>query len=94
MTSLAVDHDRIDGDGLPHRVGGIPKLPKALRLKNRRSVNGCSLKTEENLTAAKSIDLEWIMFETGEVVTSLTSGTFSNNLCRRAMVLYDIYSSI
>ena len=94
MTSSAVDYDRIDGDGLPHRVGDLPELPEALGFRNNRSVNGCSLKTEENLTAAKSIDLEWIMLETGEVVAFLTSRTFTNNLCRRAMVLYDIYSSI
>ena len=33
------------------------------------SVNGCSLKTEENMAAVKVIDLRRIMFETGTFVT-------------------------
>jgi hypothetical protein len=34
------------------------------------SVNGCSLKTSENLIAALSILPQWIMFETGESIST------------------------
>ncbi len=34
------------------------------------SLNGCSLKTEANLAAAKAIRPDKIMFETGEYLTT------------------------
>ena len=37
------------------------------------SVNGCSLKTEENLAAVKAIDPRRIMFETGRSSSSVPS---------------------
>lgn len=62
-----------DGYGSPHQVTNIlcALHSEAFGLtKYFHSVNGCSMKTEDNLAAVKSIRLEWLMVETGELLGS------------------------
>jgi TatD DNase family protein len=56
-------------------VLGLTKTPGYLL-----SVNGCSLKTEENLAAIKTIDLQRIMFETGTSTCTVVILTCSHTI--------------
>jgi Tat protein secretion system quality control protein TatD with DNase activity len=61
------------------------------------SVNGCSLKTEENLKAAAAIRPEKIMLETGQYffrIKILYQEPCTQLCCRCSMVFYDFGSRI
>lgn len=54
----------LDGDGISHLVRHMT-LPCVLLI-SLCSLNGCSLKTEDNLKAAKVVRLDRLLLETGE----------------------------
>ena len=58
------------------------------------SVNGCSLKTEENLAAIKAIDLQRIMFETGKFSSSVPSRPAHIQAERCSVVFHDFHTCI
>ncbi|TBU34703.1 Mg-dependent DNase [Dichomitus squalens] len=60
--------------GVVHSFTGTPEEAKELMdMGFHIGVNGCSMKTEQNLATAKSIRPEWIMLETDAPWCSLTS---------------------
>ncbi|PIL31740.1 hypothetical protein GSI_06444 [Ganoderma sinense ZZ0214-1] len=60
--------------GVVHSFTGTPEeATELMDMGFHISVNGCSMKTEDNLTAVKSIRPEWIMVETDAPWCSMTS---------------------
>jgi hypothetical protein len=59
-----------------------------------KSVNGCSLKTEENLAAVKVIDLQRIMFETGTSRYPMSPSPAQIKYKRCPMVFHDLHTCV
>ncbi|KAK4940108.1 hypothetical protein LTR10_019737 [Elasticomyces elasticus] len=57
--------DRLPGRGLVHSfTGTLPELESLVKLGFDIGVNGCSMKTEENLEAVKAVPLDRLQIET------------------------------